>query len=123
MPKQIIFDEEARRSLKMGVDVLAEALNVALGPRGRRHAGVVDLDNIDGHDPRDFWEPLYAKGGQLLLDPGERRITTGMLRIEPYRLMGGLVCFVTGGAQHFACFVNLRIGQVVRALEDIRIRK
>ena len=36
MPKQIIFDEEARRSLKMGVDVLAEALKVTLGPRGRR---------------------------------------------------------------------------------------
>src|ERR687891_210846 len=36
MPKQIIFDEEARRSLKAGVDVLAEALKVTLGPRGRR---------------------------------------------------------------------------------------
>jgi chaperonin GroEL len=36
MAKQIIFDEEARRSLKMGVDVLAEALKVTLGPRGRR---------------------------------------------------------------------------------------
>ena len=36
MPKQIIFDEEARRSLKMGVDVLSEALKVTLGPRGRR---------------------------------------------------------------------------------------
>src|SRR5215211_6691362 len=35
MPKQIIFDEEARRSLKLGVDVLAEALKVTLGPRGR----------------------------------------------------------------------------------------
>src|SRR4051812_29377901 len=38
MPKQIIFDEEARRSLKMGVDVLAEAPKVTLGPRGRRAA-------------------------------------------------------------------------------------
>jgi dCTP deaminase len=42
-----------------------------VGFRGRRHAGVVDLDNIDGHDPRDFWEPLILRRGELLLDPGE----------------------------------------------------
>jgi chaperonin GroEL len=36
MAKQIIFDEEARRSLKAGVDILADALKVTLGPRGRR---------------------------------------------------------------------------------------
>ena len=42
-----------------------------VGFRGRRHAGVVDLDHIDGHDPRDFWEPLTLRRGELLLDPGE----------------------------------------------------
>ncbi|MDO9078445.1 MAG: 2'-deoxycytidine 5'-triphosphate deaminase, partial [Brevundimonas sp.] len=42
-----------------------------VGFRGRRHAGVIDLDNIDGHDPRDFWEPLTLRRGELLLDPGE----------------------------------------------------
>ena len=42
-----------------------------VGFRGRRHAGVVDLDNINGHDPRDFWEPLTLRRGELLLDPGE----------------------------------------------------
>jgi len=42
-----------------------------VGFRGRRHAGVVDLDNIDGHDPKDFWEPLTLRRGELLLDPGE----------------------------------------------------
>src|SRR5438093_1245370 len=36
MAKQIVFDEEARRSLKAGVDILADALKVTLGPRGRR---------------------------------------------------------------------------------------
>ena len=35
MAKQLVFDEEARRSLKAGVDVLADALKVTLGPRGR----------------------------------------------------------------------------------------
>lgn len=51
----------------VGVDLTGEIA----GFRGRRHAGVVDLDHVDGHDPRDFWEPLTARRGELLLDPGE----------------------------------------------------
>jgi len=35
MAKQIIFDEEARHSLKKGIDTLADAVKVTLGPRGR----------------------------------------------------------------------------------------
>jgi dCTP deaminase len=41
------------------------------GFRARRHAGVIDLDLENGHDPRDFWEPLEPRRGELLLDPGE----------------------------------------------------
>ncbi|WP_369060548.1 2'-deoxycytidine 5'-triphosphate deaminase [Caulobacter sp. 73W] len=51
----------------VGVDLTADVA----GFRGRRHAGVVDLDKVDGHDPRDFWEPLEPRRGELLLDPGE----------------------------------------------------
>ncbi len=35
MAKQIIFGEEARKSLKTGVDTLANTIRVTLGPRGR----------------------------------------------------------------------------------------
>ncbi len=35
MAKQIIFDEQARQSLKEGVDKLANAVKVTLGPKGR----------------------------------------------------------------------------------------
>jgi len=34
MAKQIIFGEDARRSLKKGVDTLTEAVRVTLGPKG-----------------------------------------------------------------------------------------
>ena len=51
----------------VGVDLTGDVA----GFRGRRHAGVVDLDHVDGHDPRDFWEPLTARHGEILLDPGE----------------------------------------------------
>ncbi|PWW64373.1 chaperonin GroEL [Actinokineospora spheciospongiae] len=35
MPKQISFDEDARRALERGVNKLADAVKVTLGPRGR----------------------------------------------------------------------------------------
>lgn len=35
MAKQILFDEEARRSLERGVNQLADAVKVTLGPKGR----------------------------------------------------------------------------------------
>lgn len=54
----------------VGVDLRAGEQGV-VGFRGRRHAGVVNMDHIDGHDPRDFWEPLTLRRGELLLDPGE----------------------------------------------------
>jgi chaperonin GroEL len=35
MPKQIAFDEDARRALERGVDKLANTVRITLGPRGR----------------------------------------------------------------------------------------
>jgi len=35
MAKQILFGEEARKSLKTGIDILSDAIRVTLGPRGR----------------------------------------------------------------------------------------
>ena len=35
MAKQLLFSEEARKSLKAGIDTLAKAIRVTLGPRGR----------------------------------------------------------------------------------------
>jgi len=52
------------------------------GYRARRHAGVIDLDKVDGHDPRDFWEALTPQRGQLLLDPGEFYILASKEPIE-----------------------------------------
>jgi dCTP deaminase len=50
--------------------------------RARRHAGVVDLDLEGGHDPRDFWEPMSARHGGVLLDPGEFYILSSRETVE-----------------------------------------
>ena len=36
--KQIVFSEEARRRLKNGIDILANAVATTLGPKGRNVA-------------------------------------------------------------------------------------
>jgi dCTP deaminase len=41
-----------------------------LGYRAKPHSGVIDLDRIGHYAPGDFWEPLAAQGGPLILDPG-----------------------------------------------------
>ncbi len=35
MPKQLLFDEEARHAMKRGIDALADAVKITLGPKGR----------------------------------------------------------------------------------------
>src|SRR3989344_2770961 len=35
MAKKIVYDEKARQALKRGVDALADAVKVTLGPKGR----------------------------------------------------------------------------------------
>ena len=65
-------------TVSVGVDLTQDLA----GFRGRRHAGIIDLDKEDGHDPRDFWEPLEARRGELLLDPGEFYILASKEAIE-----------------------------------------
>jgi len=62
----------------VGVDLS----NGIAGFRARRHAPVVDLDHEDGHDPRQYWEPLVPQNGQLLLDPGEFYILASKEPVE-----------------------------------------
>src|SRR6266850_3292215 len=52
MAKQILFNEEARAALKRGVDKLANAVKVTLGPKGRN----VVLD-------KGFGSPVITKDG------------------------------------------------------------
>ncbi len=64
------------------LDVGVDLTGALAGFRARRHAGVVDLDHEDGHDPKDFWEPLEPRRGELLLDPGEFYILASKAAIE-----------------------------------------
>ncbi len=41
-----------------------------VGWRAKPHTGLIDLDRTGYYDPADFWEPLAARRGRLILDPG-----------------------------------------------------
>jgi dCTP deaminase len=73
-----VGDPPRLQSRDVGVDLTGEVA----GYRARRHAGVIDLDREDGHDPRDFWQPLEPRRGELLLDPGEFYILASKEPIE-----------------------------------------
>ncbi|MCH8346594.1 MAG: chaperonin GroEL [Chloroflexi bacterium] len=70
--KQLLFDEEARRRLKNGVDALADAVRVTLGPRGRNVVlekkfgppAVVD-DGVSVAKEIDLKDPFENMGAQL----------------------------------------------------------
>ena len=67
--KQLAFDEEARNSIKQGVDQLAEAVKVTLGPKGRN----VVLD-------KKFGAPTITKDGVTVAKEIELE--------DPYENMG-----------------------------------
>jgi chaperonin GroEL len=73
MAKQIIFDEEARRSLKKGIDILAVAVKTTLGPKGRNvaldkkfGAPSVTHDGVTVAKEISLEDPFENMGAQLL---------------------------------------------------------
>jgi chaperonin GroEL len=73
MAKQIIFDEEARRSLKKGIDILAGAVKSTLGPKGRNvaldkkfGAPSVTHDGVTVAKEIQLENPFENMGAQLL---------------------------------------------------------
>ncbi len=63
-------------------DVGVDLTGATAGFRARRHAGVIDMDLESSLDPRDFWEPLEPRRGELVLDPGEFYILASKAAIE-----------------------------------------
>ena len=73
MPKQLAFDVEARRKLKIGVDTLAEAVKTTLGPKGRNvaldkkyGAPTVSHDGVTVAKEIELPDPFENMGAQLL---------------------------------------------------------
>ena len=73
MAKQLVFSEDARRDLKRGVDALANAVKVTLGPKGRNvaldkkwGAPTITHDGVTVAKEIELEEPFQNMGAQLL---------------------------------------------------------
>jgi chaperonin GroEL len=73
MPKQLIFTDDARKKLKQGVDVMANAVKTTLGPKGRNVAldkkfgsPTVTHDGVTVAREVELEDPFENMGAQLL---------------------------------------------------------
>ncbi|MBM4421280.1 MAG: chaperonin GroEL [Chloroflexi bacterium] len=73
MPKQLVFTDEARKSLKSGIDIMANAVKTTLGPKGRNvaldkkfGAPTVTHDGVTVAREIELQDPFENMGAQLL---------------------------------------------------------
>src|SRR5574339_1161332 len=75
MPKQLVFEDEARRQLKLGIDTLAQAVATTLGPKGRNvaldkkwGAPTVTHDGVTVAKEIELKDPFENMGARLLVE-------------------------------------------------------
>ena len=73
MAKQILFDEAARKKILNGIETLANAVKVTLGPKGRNvlidkkfGAPVVTKDGVTVAKEIDLMDPFENMGAQMV---------------------------------------------------------
>src|SRR5579884_3088227 len=73
MPKQLLFDVEARTQLKQGVDRVADAVKITLGPKGRNvvldkkfGSPTITNDGVTIAKEIELEEPFQNMGAQLV---------------------------------------------------------
>lgn len=63
--------EKILRSQTVSIDLKGEGEDGTIGWRARRHSGLVDIAGVAAHNALDYWQPLTAPNGRLILDPDE----------------------------------------------------
>ena len=79
MAKQLIFNEEARRAIARGIDQLAEAVKVTLGPKGRNvvldkkfGSPTITKDGVTVAKEIELNDPYENMGAQLVKEVAEK---------------------------------------------------
>jgi chaperonin GroEL len=79
MAKEVIFGEEARRRMKVGIDKLADAVRITLGPRGRnviidKKFGSPDItnDGVTIAEEQEYKDVFENMGAQLVKEVAKK---------------------------------------------------
>ncbi len=79
MAKELLFDEEARHALRAGIDALADAVKITLGPKGRNvvlaksfGAPTITNDGVTIAKDIDLENPFHNIGAQLAKEVASR---------------------------------------------------
>jgi chaperonin GroEL len=129
--KQLLFDESARRRLKDGVDALADAVKVTLGPRGRNvvidkkfGAPSITKDGVTVAREIELEDPFENMGAQLAKQVATKTNdvagdgTTTATVLAQAIVRAGLK-IVTSGANPMAVKRGIEAG-LVEAVKDLR---
>ncbi|MFC1621205.1 chaperonin GroEL [Candidatus Omnitrophota bacterium] len=79
MAKQLIFKEEARSAIAKGIDILADAVKVTLGPKGRNviidkkfGSPTITKDGVSVAKEIELKDPYHNMGAQLVKEVAEK---------------------------------------------------
>jgi chaperonin GroEL len=133
MPKQLVFDQEARSGLKAGIDILAHAVMTTLGPKGRNvaldkkwGAPTITHDGVSVAKEIELEDPFQNMGAQLLKEAATKTNdiagdgTTTATALAYYMVTEGLRNLAAGanpmllkrGIEAAAKAVSNRIGEM-----------
>ncbi|MCZ2442348.1 MAG: chaperonin GroEL [Flavobacteriales bacterium] len=111
MAKQISFDVDARDKLKKGVDALANAVKVTLGPKGRNviidkkfGAPVITKDGVTVAKEIELAEPIENMGAQMVKEVASKTADIAGDGTTTATVLAQSI--VTAGLKHVAAGVN-----------------
>jgi len=111
MAKQITFDVEAREKLKKGVDALANAVKVTLGPKGRNviidkkfGAPAITKDGVSVAKEIELSDPIENMGAQMLKEVASKTADLAGDGTTTATVLAQAI--VTAGLKHVAAGAN-----------------
>jgi chaperonin GroEL len=111
MAKQIVFDVEARDRLKRGVDALANAVKVTLGPKGRNviidkkfGAPAITKDGVTVAKEIELADPIENMGAQMLKEVASKTADVAGDGTTTATVLAQAI--VTAGLKHVAAGAN-----------------
>ena len=105
---------QVKNGVPVSVDLVGANNDGLIGYRAKRHSGVVDMDAPGAHQIAEYWEPLYSRSKQLILDPGEFYILVSKEAVHvPFDYAAEMVAYDTLVGEfrvHYAGFFDPGFG-------------